>query len=216
LAKSMQPCLSDNLIVQPDIATEALNRTWYERNAGRVVTDVQRWVQHPVTRWMATTLDGMVEDPDAVFEAKFMLPWSFSEEAAAEKHMAQLQQWVVNARRAALSIITGGGKWIEMTIPADALYQHFLVTAERRFRRCGQTGESPRPYGIEPPRPRVEAVRVVDMASPIHGRNSPVSSAPRAPPLGEVRAQSPDAGGRKGSVRPRRPGQAIEVGRGQL
>jgi hypothetical protein len=26
-----------------------------------------------------------------VFEAKFMLPWSFSEEAAAEKHMAQLQ-----------------------------------------------------------------------------------------------------------------------------
>jgi hypothetical protein len=48
-----------------------------------------------------------------------MLPWSFSEEAAAEKHMAQLQHnaWVTNARSAALSIITGGGKWIEMTIP---------------------------------------------------------------------------------------------------
>ena len=120
--------LSDNLIVQIGVATEALNRTWYERNTGRVVTDVQRWVQHPVTRWMAATLDGMVEDPDAVFEAKFMLPWSFSEEAAAEKHMAQLQHnmWVTNARSAALSIITGGGKWIEMTIPADALYQHFL------------------------------------------------------------------------------------------
>ena len=26
----------------------------------------------------------------AVFEAKFMLPWSFSEEAAAEKHMPQV------------------------------------------------------------------------------------------------------------------------------
>ena len=91
---------------------------------------------------MAATLDGMVEDPDAVFEAKFMLPWSFSEEAAAEKHMAQLQHnmWVTNARCAVLSIITGGGKWIEMTIPADALYQHFLVTAERRFWRCVQTG----------------------------------------------------------------------------
>jgi hypothetical protein len=103
----------------------------------------------PINRWMAATLDGMVEDLDAVFEAKFMLPWSFSEEAAAEKHMAQLQHnmWVTNARSAALSIITGGGKWIEMTIPADALYQHFLVTAERRFWRCVQTGETPRHMG---------------------------------------------------------------------
>ena len=158
--------LSDNLIVQIGVATEALNRTWYERNTGRVITDVQRWVCHPVTRWMAATLDGMVEGPDAVFEAKFMLPWSFSEEAAAEKHMAQLQHnmRVTNARSAALSIITGGGKWIEMTIPADSLYQHFLVTAERRFWRCVQTGETPRPYGLEPPRPRIDAVRIVDMS----------------------------------------------------
>jgi predicted phage-related endonuclease len=32
--------LSDNLIVQLGVATEALNRGWYERNAGRVVTDI--------------------------------------------------------------------------------------------------------------------------------------------------------------------------------
>jgi hypothetical protein len=44
-----------------------------------------------VHRYLAATLDGFVNDLDAVFEAKFMLPWSFSEEAAAEKHMAQLQ-----------------------------------------------------------------------------------------------------------------------------
>ena len=50
-----------------------------------------------------------------------------------------------------------------MTVPADALYQHFLVTAEQRFWRCVQTGEVPRPYGVEPPRPRIEAVRIVDM-----------------------------------------------------
>lgn len=157
--------LSDNLVVQLGVTTEALNRTWYERNTGRAISDVQRWVQHPVRRFLAATLDGFVNDLDAVFEAKFMLPWSFSEEAAAEKHMAQLQHnmWVTNARSAALSIITGGGKWIEMTIPADALYQHFLITAERRFWRCVQTGETPRPYGLEPPRPRVEAVRMVDM-----------------------------------------------------
>ena len=114
--------------------------------------------------------------------SKFMLPWSFSEGAAAEKHMAQLQHnmWVTNARSSVLSIITGGGKWIEMTIPADALYQHFLMTAERRFWRCVQTGQTPSPYGVEPPRPRIEGVRIVDMSEPIHGASSPVSSAPPA------------------------------------
>jgi hypothetical protein len=89
-------------------------------------------VFHPVKRWMAATLDGMVEGTGAVFEAKFMLPWAFSENGAAEKHMAQLQHnmWVTASRTAVLSIITGGGKWVELTIPADPLYQHLLLTAE--------------------------------------------------------------------------------------
>ena len=102
---------SDNLVVQLGIVTEALNRSCYERNTGRPVTDSQRWVQHPVKRWMAA-MDGFVNELDAVFEAKFELPCSFSEEAAAEKHMAQLQHnmWVTNAQSAVLSIITGGGK----------------------------------------------------------------------------------------------------------
>ena len=95
-----------------------------------------------------------------------MLPWSFSEAAAAEKHMAQLQHnmWVTASRTAVLSIITGGGKWVEITIPADPLYQHLLLTAERKFWRCVERGEPPRLFGIEPPRPRVEAVRTVDMS----------------------------------------------------
>jgi hypothetical protein len=142
--------------------------SWFSRHSrfpGSTCKRRQRWVQHPVHRYLAATLDGFVTALDAVFEAKFMLPWSFSEEAAAEKHMAQLQHnmWVTNARSAALSIITGGGKWIEMTIPADALYQHFLVTAERRFWHCVHSGETPRPYGVEPPRPRIDSVRIVDM-----------------------------------------------------
>jgi hypothetical protein len=159
--------LSGNLIVQLGSATEELNRRWYERNTGQVVTEVQRRVVHPVKRWMAATLDGKVEGTGAVFEAKFMLPWSFSEEAAAEKHMPQLQHnmWVISSRTAVLSIITGGGKWVEMTIPADPLYQHLLLTAEKKFWRCVETGEIPSVFGIEPPRPRVEAVRIVDMSS---------------------------------------------------
>jgi predicted phage-related endonuclease len=159
--------LSGNLIVQLGSAIEELNRLWYERSTGQVVTAVQRRVFHPVKRWMAATLDGMVEGSGAVFEAKFMLPWTFSAEAAAEKHIAQLQHnmWVTASRTAVLSIITGGGKWVEMTIPADPLYQHLLLTAEKKFWRCVETGETPHLFGVEPPRPRLEAVRIVDMSA---------------------------------------------------
>jgi hypothetical protein len=157
--------LSTNLIVQLGLATEDLNRQWYERNTGNAVTDVQTRVKHPVIRWMAATLDGIVARSGAVYEAKFMLPWSFSEEFAAEKYMAQLQHnmWVANAKMAALSIITGGGKWVEISIAADPLYQHLLLTAEKKFWRWVSFGELPRLFGVEPPRPRIEAVRVVDM-----------------------------------------------------
>ena len=159
--------LSQDLLVQLGTITEELNRTWYERCSGHAVEDVQRRVRHPIHKWMGATLDGRVQQTGAVFEAKFMLPWNFSEEAAAEKHMAQLQHnmWVTHARTAVLSIITGGGKWVEIKVCADPLYQHLLLTAERKFWRCVQTGESPHLFGIEPPKPRLEAVRVVDMSS---------------------------------------------------
>ena len=159
--------LSGNLIVQLGAVTEDLNRRWYETNTGQVITDVQKHIRHPGLRWMAATLDGRVEASGAVFEAKFMLPWSFSEEAAAEKCMPQLQHnmWVTTARTAVLSVITGGGKWVEIKTHADPLYQHLIVTAERKFWRCVESGETPTLFGVEPPKPRIEAVRIVDMSS---------------------------------------------------
>jgi predicted phage-related endonuclease len=158
---------SDNLLVQLGVATESLNRTWYERNTAQTVKEVQRWIRHPVIRWLAATVDGMVEGTGAVFEAKFMLPWSFSEVAAAEKHMAQLQHnmWVANATFAVLSVITGGGKWVEISVPADRLYQHLLLTAEKKFWRCVESGETPHLFGVDPPRARIAAFRIVDMST---------------------------------------------------
>jgi len=158
--------LSGNLIVQLGTATEALNRSWYERNTGRHVSDVQRRVMHSAVPWMVATLDGIVEGTRAVFEAKFMLPWSFSEEAAAEKYMAQVQHnmWVTHLRTSVLSIITGGGKWVEIAIPMDPLYLSVLVSAEKKFWRCVQSGEVPHLVVAEPPRPRIEAIRIVDMS----------------------------------------------------
>src|SRR6266403_2068608 len=79
--------LSSNLIVQLGTATEELNRCWYERDTGRRVTDAQRRVKHSAIPWMAAT----------------------------QKYMAQLQHnmWVTHLRTSVLSIITGGGKWVE-------------------------------------------------------------------------------------------------------
>jgi hypothetical protein len=108
----------------------------------------------------------MVESTGAVFESKFMLPWYFSEQTAVEKYAPQLQHnmRVISASEAALSIITGGGHWLSVKVAADPVYQHLLVTAERNFWRSVVTGEPPRLFNAEPPRPRVTAVRLVDMS----------------------------------------------------
>jgi predicted phage-related endonuclease len=160
------PDLSGVLIVQLGLVTEDLNRRWYERNSGHQVSAVQKHVVHRTIPWMAATLDGLVKAIDAVFEAKFMLPWSFSEEAAAEKHAAQLQHnmLVTGAKRSVLSIINGGGKWVEISIEADPIYQTILIAAEKAFWSAVHTGEPPCLFDCEPPRPRIEAVRVVDMS----------------------------------------------------
>jgi predicted phage-related endonuclease len=157
--------LSGVLIVQLGLATEDLNRRWYELNSGHRISDVQRHAVHRTIPWMAATLDGLVKETGAVFEAKFMLPWSFSEEGAAEKHMAQLQHnmLVAGTKKSVLSIINGGGKWIELSIEADPIYQTILIAAEKAFWRAVKTGETPLLCDCEPPKPRIEAVRVVDM-----------------------------------------------------
>jgi predicted phage-related endonuclease len=159
------PDLSDVLIVQLGLVTEDLNRRWYELHSGKLVSDIQRHAIHRTMPWMAATLDGLVKETGAVFEAKFMLPWSFSEEGAAEKHMAQLQHnmLVAGTKKSVLSIINGGGKWVELSIEADPIYQTILIAAEKAFWRAVKTGEPPALFDCEPPKPRIEAVRVVDM-----------------------------------------------------
>src|SRR6516165_7416091 len=66
--------LSGDLLVQLGTVTEPLNRHWYEKNTGQVVTEVQRQVFHPVHRWMAATLDGRVEATGAVLRPSSCCP----------------------------------------------------------------------------------------------------------------------------------------------
>jgi hypothetical protein len=62
--------LSGNLIVQLGLATEDLNRLWYQRNTGQTIECVQHRLRHPVFRGMGATLDGMVAASGAVFEGQ--------------------------------------------------------------------------------------------------------------------------------------------------
>ena len=156
--------LSGILIVQLGLY---LNRRWYELNTGHRISNIQRHAVHRTMPWMAAMLDGLVKETGAVFEAKFMLPSSFSEEAAAEKHMAQVQHdmLVAGTKKSVLSIINGGGKWIELTIEADPIYQTILIAAEKSFWRAVKTGEPPALFDCEPPKPRIEVARVVDIVT---------------------------------------------------
>ena len=157
---------SGNLVVALGHATEKLNTDWFERQTGSAVSDHQARLFHPAYAFLAATLDGLTENGRAIFEAKFMLPWSFSEEAAAAKHMPQLQHNMAVARRdtAQLSILTGGGKWVLITADADPIYQEALLEAEIRFWDCVKSGNAPRPMGAPPPLPKSEIVRIADMA----------------------------------------------------
>ena len=160
--------LSGNLIVQLGLITEDLNRHWYERNTGQA--------DHKCSAPGAASgdpLDGgdpgwhWSEAPERCSRPNSCCRGRSRRKRRLKNTWPQLQHnmWVTNAKAAVLSIITGGGKWVEITISADPLYQHLLLTAEKKFWRCVETGEPPRLFGVEPPRPRIEAVRIVDMSS---------------------------------------------------
>ena len=210
--------LSGNLIVQLGLVTEALNRHWYERNTGQVSR-----MRPASPAASGDPVDG--RDPrrhrrgqrggvrGQIHAALVVLGGSRGREA----HGAAPAQYVGDQLRkgAVLSIITGGGKWVEIKIPADPLYQHLLLTAEKKFWRCVESGEPPRLFGVEPPRPRIEAVRIVDMsASNAWAEFSGVFRRTREAYLEHETAKTElkglDAGGRQGGDRAWDPSQALE------
>jgi predicted phage-related endonuclease len=156
---------SADLVVQLDTATKEINRSWYELKSGRRVGETGRRVKHCAISWMVATLDGIVEGIGAVFAAKFVAQSCYSEPGLADRFMAELQHqmWVTHLRTCVLSVITGGGQWVEAIVPMDPLYLTLLVSAEKKFWRCVQSGEVPHLVNAEVPRPRVEPIHIADM-----------------------------------------------------
>src|SRR5262249_11925720 len=105
---------SENLITGLGEATADLNRTCDERNTGRRVGDVRRWVKHSAIFWMGADLHGVIQGIEAVFEPKFVVAASFSEEAVAKQFMPELQHnmWITRLHSTVLSVLTGDGYWV--------------------------------------------------------------------------------------------------------
>jgi hypothetical protein len=61
-------------------------------------------------------------------------------------------------------VITGGGKWVEIRISADPLYQHLRLTAEKSSGAASKAASS-LTCDVEPPQLRVAAVRIVDLST---------------------------------------------------
>ena len=142
--------LSDRLQVALGSWTEQFNRMWYEKLTGQAVIDAGRSLtckRHP---WRRCLLDGIVENTNAVFEAKHTGAFVKSEEVL-ERYMPQLQHnmAVAECERAVLSVIFGNHKYEIFEIAADWLYQLELLEAEEAFWDCVQTGTVP----VAPPVP---------------------------------------------------------------
>lgn len=209
--------LSGNLIVLFGTATEELNRSWYERNSGHRVVNVQRRVRHPLIPWMAATLDGIVEGVDAVFEAKFMLPWSFSEEAAVTKYMPQLQHnmWVTHLRTAVLSIITWAASGLRSRCRWTRSISAFWSRPKRSSgARAIRRASSPRQRRATAAAHRGGPDRrheCVEFVGGVRGFVLQHPQRPSRPRTCQVRVEGADAGGCQRGRRTRRARQALKI-----
>jgi predicted phage-related endonuclease len=158
--------LFGNLIVQLGAAAEELNRSWYEPNTGRRVTSSTASGTRLFPGWWRPSTASWRE-PKPYSKPNSCSPGHSPKRQRLKSTWPQLQHnmWVTHLRTSVLSIITGGGKWVEVTTPMDPLYLSVLVSAEKKFWRCVQSGEAPHLINAEPPRPRIEAIRIVDMSA---------------------------------------------------
>lgn len=160
-----EPESSEALVAELARASVAINRSWFERRSGRKLVEGASRLRHPKLRWMGAILDGRLDD-GALFAARHLTHGALTVEQIQLAFQPSVQHdlWAAQARRAVLSVITGDGRWVEASIDADPLYQHLLLTAEKRFLRCLENGEPPSRFLLEPPPDPIAPLTVVDMS----------------------------------------------------
>jgi predicted phage-related endonuclease len=165
--------LSGNLPIALGSWSEPFNRQWYEKLSGKSVVRSGESIGCPRYPWRRCTLDGVVEETEAVWEAKHTSAFAKPDEVL-ERYMPQLQHNMVVAglRRAELSVIFGNHKFEVFVVEADWLYQIELLRAEDEFWKS-VLSKTPPVAAEVPPAPRPVGVREICL----EGNNAWASSA---------------------------------------
>ena len=160
--------LSDNLAVQMGQFTEPLNVFWFEKQTGFHVKHRGLEVQHNDYPFMRATLDGVavLDNEDAVFEAKHVNPFNFDVGTIVERYYPQVQHQMMccGLELAVLSVIVGTWDWVYEIIPRDIAYQELLLERETAFWECVKTGFPPKFGAIDPDLPLREGHEIADMS----------------------------------------------------
>ena len=149
--------LSDVLQVQIGVATEDLNRRWFQKQTGLIVnTENCEHLVHPKHDWLRANLDGRIpvtlSPADAILECKHVNAFSKGDEIV-ERYYPQVQHYlaVVGSPFCCLSIFYGNHKWEYFEVAVDTDYQTEMLDKEAEFWGYVTRDEEP---------PNVEAVKV--------------------------------------------------------
>ena len=136
--------LDDVLQVRMGQWTEQFNRIWFTEQTGRFVThdgEERLSLDYP---WMAATLDGLTDNEATLFEAKHVGAfWKEPDIIAKYQPQCHHNMIVCGLETAALSVFMGNHKHIVWDIDFDTDYAAALMSAERAFWACVQSGEPP-------------------------------------------------------------------------
>lgn len=149
--EAVAPDLSGNLAVALGSWTEAFNRQWFERVTGKKIVLAGTVLTCSTYSWRRCTLDGFIEDGNAIWEAKHTNAFGRPDEVL-DRYMPQLQHNMALAKadRAFLSVIFGNHKFETFEVAADWLYQLDLLEAEENFWDCVLSGKEPAPAAVVP------------------------------------------------------------------
>jgi predicted phage-related endonuclease len=157
--------LSGVLAVALGTVTEELNLLWFERQTGRSVIARGMSLTHPYYSFMRVTLDGLVQQPAAIVEAKWTSPFNKIEEIE-QRYMAQVHHnmMVCGYDQSFLSVLTGKPSYELIEIARDDNYAATLLQREQEFWRYVETDTEPPDRGSVAAPVKPTTYRSVDMS----------------------------------------------------
>jgi len=138
--------LSNVLPVQMGLHTEPFNIDWFQKRTGLEVTNNNKVYKNEDVEFLHATVDGIIDEKQAIFEAKHVSP--FSAKDVIDRYYPQLQHYmlVTGLRKAYLSVLIGNLQHKIYEIDADIEFIHKLLYAETHLWAYVQADVQPPDY----------------------------------------------------------------------